>query len=43
MSQRALGVEYGQGYAFGKPEPLDPVLAGLHREGTGRFDLNLKI
>jgi len=24
---RELGVDFGQGYAFGKPEPLDPVLA----------------
>jgi EAL domain-containing protein (putative c-di-GMP-specific phosphodiesterase class I) len=38
---RALGVEYGQGYAFGKPEPLDVVLAGLRREETGRFDVNV--
>jgi diguanylate cyclase (GGDEF)-like protein len=40
---RALGVEYGQGYAFGKPEPLDSVLGGLLRKETGRFDLNLQI
>ncbi|GMU68430.1 MAG: hypothetical protein AMXMBFR37_07630 [Steroidobacteraceae bacterium] len=26
---RALGVTYGQGYAFGAPVPLDAVLAGL--------------
>jgi EAL domain-containing protein (putative c-di-GMP-specific phosphodiesterase class I) len=26
---RALGVDCGQGYAFGKPEPLDRVLAGV--------------
>jgi diguanylate cyclase (GGDEF)-like protein len=26
---RALGVDYGQGYAFGKPVPLDSVLAGV--------------
>lgn len=29
---RALGVDYGQGYAFGKPEPLDSVLTGLRAE-----------
>jgi diguanylate cyclase (GGDEF)-like protein len=40
---RGLGVDYGQGYAFGKPEPLEPVLAGLRREETGRCDLNLQI
>jgi hypothetical protein len=40
---RALGVDYGQGYAFGKPEPLDPVLAGLRPEETGRFGLDLQI
>ncbi|MFL6603953.1 MAG: EAL domain-containing protein [Steroidobacteraceae bacterium] len=39
---RALGVLYGQGYAFGKPEPLDEVLAGLQREGAERFDLSLQ-
>ena len=26
---RALGVDYGQGYEFGKPGPLEPVLAGF--------------
>jgi diguanylate cyclase (GGDEF)-like protein len=39
---RGLGVDFGQGYAFGKPEPLDSVLAGV-REETGRGDLNLQI
>jgi diguanylate cyclase (GGDEF)-like protein len=29
---RALGVDYAQGYAFGKPEPLDSVLAGVREE-----------
>ena len=27
-----LGVDYAQGYAFGTPEPLETVLAGLYRE-----------
>jgi EAL domain-containing protein (putative c-di-GMP-specific phosphodiesterase class I) len=26
---RALGVDYGQGYAFGAPEPLESVLGNL--------------
>jgi EAL domain-containing protein (putative c-di-GMP-specific phosphodiesterase class I) len=26
---RLLGVDYAQGYAFGKPEPLDGILEGL--------------
>ena len=29
---RELGVDYAQGYAFGTPEPLETVLAGLYRE-----------
>jgi EAL domain-containing protein (putative c-di-GMP-specific phosphodiesterase class I) len=29
---RALGVDYAQGYAFGKPEPLDSVLARVREE-----------
>jgi diguanylate cyclase (GGDEF)-like protein len=29
---KAIGVDYGQGYAFGKPEPLDTVLEGLERD-----------
>jgi len=29
---RVLGVDFGQGYAFGKPEPLDSVLAGVRAE-----------
>jgi diguanylate cyclase (GGDEF)-like protein len=29
---RVLGVDCGQGYAFGKPEPLDSVLAGVRAE-----------
>ncbi|EQD44656.1 diguanylate cyclase/phosphodiesterase, partial [mine drainage metagenome] len=31
---RELGVDYAQGYAFGVPEPLETVLAGLHREAS---------
>jgi diguanylate cyclase (GGDEF)-like protein len=26
---RALGIDYGQGYEFGKPGPLEPILAGV--------------
>lgn len=33
---RRLGVDYAQGYAFGKPEPLDSVLEGLAREESRR-------
>jgi diguanylate cyclase (GGDEF)-like protein len=29
---RAFGVDCGQGYAFGKPEPLDSVLGGIREE-----------
>jgi len=32
---RELGVDYAQGYAFGTPEPLETVLAGLYREPSG--------
>ena len=32
-----LGVDYGQGYAFGKPEPLDDVLSGLQNEESRRL------
>jgi diguanylate cyclase (GGDEF)-like protein len=31
---RELGVDYAQGYAFGAPEPLETVLAGLYREAS---------
>ncbi len=31
-----LGIDYGQGYAFGKPQPLDAVLAELKGDGSGR-------
>jgi diguanylate cyclase (GGDEF)-like protein len=34
---RGLGVDYAQGYAFGKPEPLDQVLAGLNNEESQRL------
>ena len=32
-----LGIDYGQGYAFGKPEPLDNVLGGLQNEESQRL------
>lgn len=34
---RQLGVDYAQGYAFGKPEPLDGLLASLAREESQRL------
>jgi diguanylate cyclase (GGDEF)-like protein len=34
---RDLGVDYGQGYAFGKPEPLHQVLAALGAEESRRL------
>jgi diguanylate cyclase (GGDEF)-like protein len=34
---RELGVDYAQGYAFGKPEPLDDVLKSLIADETRRF------
>ncbi len=34
---RDLGVDYAQGYAFGKPEPLEKVLAGLHNDESQRL------
>ena len=34
---RKLGVDYAQGYAFGKPEPLAEVLEGLTREESRRM------
>jgi diguanylate cyclase (GGDEF)-like protein len=41
---RSLGVEYAQGYAYGKPEPLEDILRALQEEETRRghrfeFDL----
>ena len=41
---RALGVEYAQGYAYGRPEPLEDILRALQEEETRRghrfeFDL----
>ncbi len=32
-----LGVDYAQGYAFGRPEPFEQVLAGLMREDSLRL------
>jgi diguanylate cyclase (GGDEF)-like protein len=34
---RSLGVDYAQGYAFGKPEPLDEVLSDLGRDESRRL------
>ncbi len=34
---RELGVDYAQGYAFGKPEPFDKILAELGREESRRL------
>ena len=31
------GIDYGQGYAFGKREPLDGVLSGLQNEESRRL------
>lgn len=41
---RSLGVEYAQGYAYGRPEPLEDILRALQEEETRRghrfeFDL----
>jgi len=34
---RHLGVDYAQGYAFGKPEPLEDLLASLGRDESRRL------
>jgi EAL domain-containing protein (putative c-di-GMP-specific phosphodiesterase class I) len=34
---RDLGVDYAQGYAFGKPEPLDRVLTALSEDESRRL------
>jgi diguanylate cyclase (GGDEF)-like protein len=34
---RELGVDYAQGYAFGKPEPLDKILDELGRDESRRL------
>jgi sensor c-di-GMP phosphodiesterase-like protein len=34
---RRLGVDYAQGYTFGRPEPLDEVLASLGRDESRRL------
>jgi EAL domain-containing protein (putative c-di-GMP-specific phosphodiesterase class I) len=33
---RSLGIDYAQGYAYGKPEPLEDVLRRLHKEEAQR-------
>ncbi len=41
---RSLGVEYAQGYAYGKPEPLEDILRALQEEETRhghRFEFDL--
>jgi EAL domain-containing protein (putative c-di-GMP-specific phosphodiesterase class I) len=34
---RKLGVDYAQGYAFGKPAPLKDTLASLSRDESRRL------
>ena len=34
---RQLGVDYAQGYAYGRPEPFEAVLEGLMREDSQRL------
>jgi EAL domain-containing protein (putative c-di-GMP-specific phosphodiesterase class I) len=34
---RSLGVDYAQGYAFGRPEPLQQVLAALGEDESQRL------
>ena len=34
---KELGVDYAQGYAFGRPEPFEAVLEGLKREDSQRL------
>jgi EAL domain-containing protein (putative c-di-GMP-specific phosphodiesterase class I) len=34
---RRLGVDYAQGYAFGKPAPLDEVLESLAQDESNRL------
>ncbi|HXS30334.1 MAG TPA: EAL domain-containing protein, partial [Steroidobacteraceae bacterium] len=37
---RKLGVDFGQGYLFGRPEPLDVTIATLvERESAGNSDV----
>jgi EAL domain-containing protein (putative c-di-GMP-specific phosphodiesterase class I) len=31
---RLLGVDFGQGYLFGRAEPLDDAIEGLRERGT---------
>ena len=34
---RKLGVDYAQGYAYGRPEPLDGLLESLGRDESRRL------
>ena len=34
---RELGVDYGQGYVFGKPQPLEALLEELSRDESRRL------
>jgi len=34
---KTMGVDYAQGYAFGKPEPLDDILKRLTQDESARL------